>query len=63
VGDYLSIMTGGWFQTDGLVPNVFEVFTDGWWNAAGAAVPVVVAEGIAMDLALMYQMGIIGGRR
>jgi hypothetical protein len=32
MGDYLSIMTDGWFQTDGEVPTHVEVFTSGLWN-------------------------------
>jgi len=53
-------MTGGWFQTDGAVPNVFEVFTDGWYTEAGGALPVAAAiAGVTMDLAMMHNMGII----
>jgi len=61
VGDYKSIMTGGWFQTDGAVPNTFEVGTDGWWNAAGPAVIVVAFAGVTMDLAVMHNMGLYTG--
>lgn len=55
MGDWLSTLTGGWFQTDGLVPGFVEVFTDGWWNAydsswsPGGAVEVY-------DLALLYYL-------
>lgn len=34
MGDYWEIMTGGQFRADGSLPNVFTLFTDGWWNTA-----------------------------
>ncbi|KKL79414.1 hypothetical protein LCGC14_2015070 [marine sediment metagenome] len=43
VGDALSIFTGGWFQTDGEVPNQVEVFTDGHWNVLVGLIPYVEA--------------------
>jgi len=55
VGDWKSVLTGGWFQTDGAVPSMIEVATDGWWNVYDSTVPVVV-EGGVIDLGLMVQM-------
>lgn len=59
--DYRSIQTGGWFQTDGNVPEFQEVFTDGWFNQyTELAAPVIVVA--VMDLGLMHNMGIGFGR-
>ncbi len=43
VGDALSIFTGGWFQTDGEVPNGIEVFTGGIWNELSTAIAYIEA--------------------
>jgi hypothetical protein len=32
IGDYRSVMTGGWWDLAGL-PDTTEVSTGGWWNS------------------------------
>jgi len=56
MGDFLSIATDGWFQTDGLVPNIYEMSTGGTWNEYNEMAEVAPAGEILMDLALMYYL-------
>jgi len=55
VGDYLSIETGGWFQSDAAVPEFPEVFTDGWFNTYDSSWTPAVADSSVIDTA-MYVM-------
>ena len=58
VGDALSIFTGGWFQTDGEVPNGIEVFTGGIWNELSTAIALdeLATSGIPQNLTATFDL-------
>ena len=63
MGDYYTIMTGGWWQaSDGTIGDYYTVMTHGWWTGPGEALPVAEG-GLTMDLTIMHQMGMIGSMR
>lgn len=56
VGDFLSITTDGWFQTDGNPPDMYEMTGNGIWTEYEEMAEVIAPEAIQMDLALIYYL-------
>jgi len=56
MGDFLSIVTDGWFQTDGEAPDIYEMTANGIWIVYSEMAEVVAVEGLSMDLALIYYL-------